>query len=271
MNSWNLKLEKAETQLSKAEGLLDSYSSEPARSQKSRLTQMRQTFVSLRLKVKEKETFLEKAATAANSPAGQAAKQEFENLARLFHDFNAYLINVTDNDKLLESYRVGLEARTHLRQKYAPLLTTSSRETFDLRAAAEQAERNLEAVQNTASKLKRRLPPLVNNHLQKAEDYAKDLERTGAYSAWETNVERELDYARIRLENGRPWLNLARLAEPRRNWLLERNDWRLPRNASGSRSLPPIRFPPMPIGVATQPASNLLFAANGRASSPVTK
>lgn len=83
--------------------------------------------------------------------------------------------------------------------RYESVLQTSSRSTLDLRAAAEKATMNRQALEQTIANLEKHLPSVIEAHLKKAEDYAQDLRRTGAFGAWGTNVDRELEMARLRL------------------------------------------------------------------------
>lgn len=192
---WQKRLSQAEEYLKKAQELGGGDSSV-----EQRAGEVRQRFQKLGQKVAARESGLAEAESAATSGGGQAALTEYQRLASLFRDVNGYLRdNRGESPELMQGYRNGLVAQKELDSRYQAVLQTGSRSTFDLRAAAEQASQNRRALEQTIESLKTQLPLAVRAQLKKAEDYARDLQKTGAFGAWETNVEREVEMAKLRL------------------------------------------------------------------------
>ena len=194
--SWKKKLSKAEELLEEADALLDQVGEGVA--EQSLLEAAKARADMLNQEIAKRESAVASATSKATGAEGQQAVKDYQNLAARLRSVDAWLRDSSDTPRMMEAYSQSLKAREALDEKFQEALSTSSPETFDLQAAAREAEMAEQSVQSTIKHAQKHYPAWIEKELKTATENAADLQKRGVYQGWETSVQRHFAQADLR-------------------------------------------------------------------------
>ena len=198
LEKWSQKADKAEEFLEQASSMLEGVSEGQAERQALQSTRTRLAEVRQRLAGQRQAA--DQAGSLASGAEGQKAVEDYKNLSQKFRDVSMWLRSPEDDPAQTDLYQQAVQARQALDQKYASVLRVNSRETFDLQAAAREAQMTEQSLQSTINWARQNFPSLIESDLEQAREHSQSLQKTGAFSGWQTSVERFLDQANLRYQ-----------------------------------------------------------------------